>query len=281
MNSKSILRLGWIVAGALTLTFAVGAAPPASRDPVVPGSLAAWYPPKSGERVYTKEMLELGRLYGTMATDSTDGSLHVAPSIDEFGAQYAKVAGMVPEWNAYFPSFPFADVSKAANTKAGAEKAKALIAEVGKTCTSCHVKEMFPVQAVYSWPRFAVVRVTDATGKSFAFHETMVSLSNEMSALPELVRRGDWPEAVQHQEALRHQFDLLERSCDSCHAVSRQYFVDKVMKAKILQLGGMARARTGTPEAYTAVMDELTNGSCIPCHQVHMPAAWLQMQLLP
>jgi len=226
-------------------------------------------------------MLELGRLYGTMSIDSSDGSLHVSQSITEFGAQYDKVSAMVPEWKAWFPTFAFADAAKQANTKAGADTARALIAGVGKTCTSCHVQEMFKVQAVYSWPRFGLVRVSDASGHSVAFHDTMVALSNEMSAIPELVRRGDWPEALTHQEALRTQFDLLERSCDACHAVPRQYFVDKVMKAQILKLGGMARARAATPEDFSAVMADLTNGSCIPCHQVHMPAAWAQMRLLP
>jgi len=280
MVSKSTSRLVWIAAGAVALAFTTGAAP-VTPDPGPPESLAAWYPPRSGERVYTAEMLELGRLYGTMSIDATDGSLHISRSIDEFAEQYGKVSKMVPEWKDYFPAFSFEQVSKAANTKAGAEEARTLIEDVGQTCTNCHVQEMFRVQAVYSWPRFDVVRVTDDSGKRIAFHDTMVDLSNEMAALPELVRRGDWPEAVKHQEVLRQQFDLLERSCDNCHTVSREYFVDKMMKAKVLKLGGMTRSKTGTPEEYEAVMQELTKGSCIPCHQVHMPAAWLQRRLFP
>lgn len=277
MDRKVPTRLQrWLAACAVVASSAIASAATVAPPPP---SLAKLYPPKAAEKVYAKEMLELGRLFGTVSSDVADGSTHAAQSVEEFGRQYGKMQAMVPEWKGYFPPVPFDELRAGANTAAGREKLKGALVQIEKSCTNCHAAEMFKVQATYHWPRFSQVRVADEAGRAVAFHDTMVALSNEMAAVPELVKRGDWLSVDAHQTALRRNFDLLERSCDACHEVSREYFVDKTVKARVLKLGGLSRAKSGTPSEYSALMNEITTTSCIPCHQVHMPAAYLQVLL--
>ncbi len=258
---------------------ALAAPPDAVRVAVPPRSLAAYYPPEADYKVYTHEMLELGRLMGTLATDLGKDSATVGLSLTAFIAQLDRVAEMVPEWSHRFPDPGLDDLVTDADSDAGRAAIEAALEEVSESCTACHVTDLFPVQAKHHWPAFSDVLPEDAEGQAVPFHVTMIELSNRMAALPVDVERGRWENAADDHGELTRQFDLLEKSCTHCHEEPRAYFVDESIRGIILFAGGMVRVRNADASEYQEKMQSIEARSCIPCHQIHMPAAYMQMQL--
>ncbi|MDF1562730.1 MAG: hypothetical protein P1V51_06785 [Deltaproteobacteria bacterium] len=243
-----------------------------------PAGLAQFYPPKNKKKVYALEMIELGRALGSFSASVSTRSPSWSKAGQDFNRKYHQVAGMIPEWKAYFPAV---DLPDAGSVKTDADWAalEKVVAGAEQTCTQCHVTEMFKVQALYHWPRFSEVSVVAESGDDISFHTTMVELSNNLAVLPQLAKQGDWDKAAEAKKSLGQQFGLLEQSCEHCHSTAREYFVDKTVKGRVLKMGGLLRKENKNPSAYTKLSDEIYAESCIPCHVLHMPAAFLQMQL--
>lgn len=256
----------------------------AASEEGIPPSLARYYPPRDKKRTYTIEMLELGRLLGSLSTDvralnGGNDRTRILEELEGFARQYQKVAAMTPEWASYFATAEIPLLREAIQGGQPRESIEPMLAKLADSCTQCHSREMFKVQAIYHWPTFADVEGQDAAGEAVPFHETMVRLATRLGALPTAVRRADWAEARNHQREVTVQFALLEESCGACHQAPRTYFVDERVKAEILRLGAMVRRQDPDANAYVAIGNEVQYRSCIPCHQVHMPAAYLQMRL--
>ncbi|MBI5494474.1 MAG: hypothetical protein HY904_05560 [Deltaproteobacteria bacterium] len=270
-------------AGLLTLAGQPGFSAEERKGP--PKSLDKYYPPVNRQRPYTLEMLELGRLMGSLTMDvralPPKGGKNpaIAKEVEAFAAQYEKVSAMVPEWGPYFPKIVVANLKKAAAENGERATLEPLMKEVETNCTHCHVRELFRVQALYHWPRFAKVAAKNARDEEVPFHDNMIELSNRMSALPTSVARGDFDGAALHQKEIMTQFGVLEASCENCHQEPREYFVDRVVKGELMKMGGLVKRKVADQADYKKVIDAVSARSCIPCHQLHMPAAYMQAQL--
>lgn len=281
-------------------TTRAGPGGPSQVEPL-PTSLDSLYPPEADSKIYTHEMLELGRLMGTLAADlalptrqAGAASGEASPSkstkprrvelrtpdtrasLEAFSEQYERVANLVPEWSGRFPE-PVLDQDLSSSE--GRHAAREALEEVGAACTACHISDLFVVQAQFHWPEFAAIEPAGADGTPVPFHRTMVELSNRMAAIPVAVERERWDDASVHHAELNRQFDLLKRSCSYCHATPRTYFVDEKVRAIVMFTGGMLRVKNADTAEYREKMMAIETQSCIPCHQLHMPAAYVQMQL--
>jgi len=273
-------RRGFVVAvvlgGSATL---VGGAAAQGADPSVkapPAELARYYPPATKTRVYTAEMLELGRLMG--ATVSQARAKRWAAAAEDIAAlqrQYRKVAGMVGVWTRHFPAAPLEKLQQVIAKRGTPDALQEAVGNVEEVCTSCHAREMFRVQARYHWGRFSKVTVAYG-GTEMSFHESMTELSNLMAGIGGHASRGHFDAAAKEAAQLPRLFGALETACASCHTEKREYFVDARAKGRMLRLAGMVRQKVKNRARYDAAVAEINARSCIPCHQVHMPAAFLQ-----
>jgi hypothetical protein len=60
----------------------------------------------------------------------------------------------------------------------------------------------------------------------------------------------------------------------NCHDQPRQYFIDQAV-GRLPRIGGLLRQGEKSRE-YAASFRDINQMSCLPCHQVHMPAAFQQ-----
>ncbi len=68
----------------------------------------------------------------------------------------------------------------------------------------------------------------------------------------------------------------MELACVSCHAQPREYFIDSRVKGRLLRIGGLLHKGSEKVADYNALLNEINEMSCFPCHRVHMPAAYVQ-----
>jgi hypothetical protein len=271
-------RVWWVVAVGLGCALAGRAdaqGGEASLKPP-PEELGRYYPPQAKGKVYTVAMLELGRLLGATASQASAGRYEAAvEEAGAFRAQYRKVGGMVGVWSRQFPAGPVDKLQQALARKAAPGVVKAALGKVEEVCTSCHARDLFRVQVRYHWGRFSAVKVKHE-GAEISFHESMTELSNLMSGIGVHAERGQFDGAARDAARLPQLFGALEGACRTCHDEKREYFVDGRAKGRMLRLAGLVRQKERDRGKYDEAVAEINARSCIPCHQVHMPAAFLQ-----
>ena len=244
----------------------------------LPDSLDKYY--KGKGRPYTLAMIELGRLMGASFeeayTKDYDASLK---TFGDFKKQFRKVGGMVPEWKSYFQEEPLQKMEELLKQAASASEIKKAAKRVEGICTECHINEMFKVLSVYHWTDFEDISTTDEEGMEVGFHEVMMRLSNLLAVIPNKIKRKDFEGAHDHYKDLVKNFTYLEMSCNFCHDQPREYFVDQRVKSRWYRIGGLLRKESVDFYKYQEIVDDIYDKSCIPCHRVHMPAAFMQMYL--
>jgi len=245
-----------------------------------PQSLAAYYPPTAKRAEYPLAMLQLGRIMGAAFQEIYDRKFE--PGEKDLAAlreQYRSVAALVPEWKGYFPEAPLNALAEKVKARASEAELRAATAQVEAVCTNCHVQEMARVQALYRWKPFARVATPTRSGSSISFHQVMIEVSNLLAALPHNAGQKNFELAGQSYQSLSEQFDYLEGLCVNCHDEPREYFVDKSVKGRLMRMAGMVRAQNPNAAEYEKLVGEIYQQSCIPCHAIHMPPAFLQMQM--
>jgi hypothetical protein len=228
---------------------------------------------------YTLAMLELGMRMGAATTaalrDDRDRAL---AALKAFREQQAAVAKLVPSWTGQFRASAVTDLEAAVAAKADVATRRKLVNRIEQSCTSCHARYMFPVQARYRWGTFANASVPDEKG-SLTFHQLMLDLANSLGAVRGDVEAGQLPEAQKAFTKLVDRFNSMEQLCVNCHDRPREYFIDQNVKGRILKLGGLLRRGETRTSEYAPLFKDINEMSCLPCHQVHMPAAYQQAYL--
>jgi hypothetical protein len=138
---------------------------------------------------------------------------------------------------------------------------------------------MFLVQAQYRWGSFADAVVTADSG-TLTFHQVMLDLASDLGAVRADVQAGKFTEATSAYKRLMERFGMMEQLCANCHDQPRQYFVDSAVKARLFKIGGLLRRGDTNVADYTPLFNDVNEMSCLPCHQVHMPAAFVQRNAL-
>jgi hypothetical protein len=244
----------------------------------LPSSLQQYY--KGRRNKYALSMIELGRLMGASFEEAYSKNYnHSLEHFQNFREQYDKISQMVPEWRHYFPQEPLQETEQLIMQKAPPEKIRKATKDVENVCTNCHVYEMFKVQSTYHWKKFSDIYIMNEHGEDVSFHTVMIDLSNKLAVIPTTIQRKDFEAADLHFKDLSDNFIFLEMSCNRCHHQPREYFVDQRVKAHWYQIGGLIRHRKSDIAAYRRLVDQVYEESCIPCHRVHMPVAFMQLYL--
>jgi hypothetical protein len=260
-----------LTAGLLLLAFRASAQtelPVAELDPYFQGG-------REGH-AYTLAMLELGMRMGAATTAALrDDRDHALAALKSFREQQATVAKMVPSWKDRFRDPGIAELESAVAAKSDLATRRKIVTRIEKSCTACHARYMFPVQARYRWGSFASASVPGEQG-GLPFHQLMLDLSNSLGAVRGDVQAGQLPQAQAAYKQLLDRFNTMEQLCANCHDQPRQYFIDQTVKGRILKMGGLLRRGETRVSEYTHLFKDINEMSCLPCHQVHMPAAFQQ-----
>ena len=163
--------------------------------------------------------------------------------------------------------------------KADLATRKKLVGKLESSCTGCHAKYMFQVQAQYRWGSFADAVVTADSG-TISFHQVMLDLASDLGTVRSDVEAAQFAEASQAYKRLMERFGMMEQLCANCHDQPRQYFIDSTVKARLFKIGGLLRRGDTNVADYTPLFNDVNEMSCLPCHQVHMPAAFAQRNAL-
>jgi formate-dependent nitrite reductase cytochrome c552 subunit len=108
----------------------------------------------------------------------------------------------------------------------------------------------------------------------------MLDLASDLGAVRADVDARQFPEATSAYKRLMERFAMMEQLCANCHDQPRQYFVDSSVKARLYKLGGLLRRGETRVSEYSPLFNDVNEMSCLPCHQVHMPAAFQQRNAL-
>ncbi len=252
-------------------------AQPSLAEGIPTAELDPHYKGGKGNHAYTRAMLELGMRMGAATTAALRNDPDRAKAaLKSFREQQTKVAAMVPSWKGFFPNGHIDELTNAVSAKADVAVRREIVTRIEKTCTTCHARFMFPVQARYRWGDFSSATVQTDQG-DLTFHQLMLDLASGLGAVRSDVAAGQIKEALAAYGLLRERFVTMELLCGNCHEQPRQYFVDSNVKARLLKMGGLLRRKETRPAEYAPLFNDINEMSCLPCHQVHMPAAFLQM----
>jgi hypothetical protein len=225
---------------------------------------------------YTLAMLELGMRMGAATTAALrDDRERAIAALKSFREQHTAVAKMVPSWRDMFRDSAIAELEAAVNGKADVAARRKIVTKIEKSCTSCHARYMFPVQARYRWGSFANASLPGDEG-ALPFHQLMLDLSNSLGAVRGDVEAGRLADAQGPYKQLLSRFNAMEQLCANCHDQPRQYFIDQTVKARLYKIGGLLRRGEARVSEYSHLFKDINEMSCLPCHQVHMPAAFQQ-----
>jgi hypothetical protein len=228
---------------------------------------------------YTLAMLELGMRMGAATTAALrDDRERALAALKSFREQNVAVAKLVPSWKEMFRDSVIGELEAAVSAKADLATRRKAVAKIERTCTTCHARYMFPVQARYRWGSFGSASVPGEHGP-ITFHQLMLDLSNSLGALRGDVQAGQLADAQSAYKQFTDRFNSMEQLCVNCHDQPRQYFVDQMVKGRILKIGGLLRRGETRASEYAHLFRDINEMSCLPCHQVHMPAAFQQAYL--
>ncbi len=269
--------VGVLVSVCLTAWADLAVAAPAVDADIPVAELDPHFKGGKAGHAYTHAMLELGMRMGAATTAALRNDPERAKAaLKSFREQQGKVAAMVPSWKAYFQSALIDELASAVASKSAIATRRDLVARLEKSCTNCHAKYMFPVQARYRWGDFAAAAVQTDQGESVSFHQLMLDLANGLGAVRGEVAAGQIADARAAYDLLRERFTMMELLCTNCHEQPREYFIDARVKGRLLKLGGLLRKGETRAAEYAPLFSDINEMSCLPCHQVHMPAAFLQ-----
>ena len=229
---------------------------------------------------YTRAMLELGTRTGAATTAALRNDPERAKvALRSLRDQLVKVGAMVPSWKPYFKTTVLDELESAVAAKADLATRRKIVSRFENSCTTCHARYMFQVQAQYRWGSFAGA-VVQSAGEEVTFHQLMLDLASSLGAVRGDVESGQFAEARTAYQLLMDRFSMMEQLCANCHDQPRQYFIDSTVKARLFKVGGLLRRGEKQVSEYTPLFNDVNEMSCMPCHQVHMPAAFLQRNAL-
>lgn len=274
-------RTQWLAAVLFTLGVTAAPGPARAADPGIPvAELNPYFKGGREGHAYTLAMLELGMRTGAATTAVLRGDPDRAKvALKSLREQMNKVGGMVPSWKPYFGTGVVDELDRAISAKADLATRKKLAGKLESSCTTCHARYMFQVQAQYRWGSFADAVVTADSG-TISFHQVMLDLASDLGAVRSDVEAAQFAEANQAYKRLMERFGMMEQLCANCHDQPRQYFIDSTVKARLFKIGGLLRRGDTNVADYTPLFNDVNEMSCLPCHQVHMPAAFAQRNAL-
>lgn len=240
----------------------------------LPASLDRLYPPAADRPLFRMKMLEMsGALSGILVNMMEHDSANVLTSYDRFRTQFREVAGLVPEWKAFFPQKPVDDLGKALRS-GNPSKVMAAAENLGKSCNGCHARNMVPVQHKYHWKDFQTITVHDPlSGEEAVYPEFKHMMDANFAGIGVDLQEGQRDLALRNLEGFKARFGALKEVCAECHNTERKYYVDPEIDAMVDSLGAALQSAAPDPARVLALSRGIGEESCSKCHLVHVPAA--------
>lgn len=245
----------------------------------LPASLDRYFPPQAQEPIWLIEMFNLARTFDGIGVNLQENDMQGArTSFDAFKAQWTRMSVMVPEWTSLFPMQPVEDLGAAIDS-GDPGKAGEPLADVDRSCRSCHLLNRVKAYQKYHWKDFDSISVTDpVTGRDMKWANYMAAMSRSFSGIAASLRKEELDDASAHFQDFSARYTRLgAEGCGQCHRdaqgneIPRAYYVDSTSRFRVDQLGLALR---GTPDANSAAQlaEAVENEVCVSCHLVHVPA---------
>ena len=243
----------------------------------IPSSLDAFYPPKAKQPIFLFGMLGLGTSFSSIAADLMENDpQHAKADFERLKAQYGEISKLVPEWKKEYPMGPVEELGKAFVT-GDRGKVMAAYEKVGMVCHNCHVSTMPRVQQKYHWGDFYATNVRDPLSQEqITFTRLMQYLDANFAGISVSVERGDTEAAQKQLQGFNARFQAMKETCGSCHDSERKYYVDESVQALIDKLGQALDGSSIDPNVVEPLKQRIGMESCIKCHWVHVPAAFVK-----
>jgi hypothetical protein len=114
---------------------------------------------------YKLAMLELGMRTGAATTAALrDDPGRARAELRSLREQMSKAAAMVPSWKPHFRTTVIDELESAVTAKADVATRRKIVSRLESSCTACHARFTFQVQAQYRWGSLADAVVTAESG---------------------------------------------------------------------------------------------------------------------
>lgn len=249
-----------------------GGAPPAARP--LPAALARYYPPIAGQPAYLFKMLSLESSFSAIVADLTEGDIEGARgSFEEFRRHYREAGDMVPEWRSGFPEREVGELGAALSAGDGS-LATGAAAAVGRSCHSCHLATMVPVQQRFRWGNWNGFDVKDPlTGVATPYTRFKAAMAANLAGITVDLKQGQTGNARKQLDEFATRFRALGDSCGRCHDGGGRLYADRDMQDAVAEIGRALSADPPDARTVTSLVRKIGSGSCSKCHLVHVPAA--------
>jgi hypothetical protein len=251
-----------------------------------PKSLDKLYPPQAEEPILLAEMVKLALFFTSISQDALQGDWENAQvGFDNFKEQIIKLSGMIPEWKEHFRMDLVEELGRAV-----AQKKVPAIMEVSNKkvrstiCGECHDEHRVVVWYRYHWKDFGKITMDDPVlQKTLSFYDFMFELEGSLLGISTDMQQGQPGNAQKTFKDFTARVETLKKACNECHDPNegeKKYYISPDVMGVITDFG----VEISKPSPATEKVDALFMGigmeMCYECHQVHLPAGYIQRLLL-
>jgi len=251
-----------------------------------PKSLDKLYPPQAEEPILLAEMVKLAIFLISINQDALQGDWENAQvGFDNFKEQIIKLSGMIPEWKEHFRMDLVEELGRAVTQK----KVSAIMEVSNKKvrsniCGECHDEHRVVIWYRYHWKDFGKITMDDPVSqKTLSFHDFMFELEGSFLGISADMQQGQLGNAQKTFKDFTARVETLKNACNECHDPNEgemKYYISADVMGIITYFG----VEISKPSPATEKVDALFMGigmeMCYECHQVHLPAGYIQRLLL-
>ncbi len=251
-----------------------------------PKSLDKLYPPQAKEPVLLAEMIKLAVFFTSISHDALQGDWENAQGgFDNFKKQIIKLSGMIPEWKEHFKMDLVEELGRAVAQKNVPAIIEVRDKKVGPViCAECHDEHRLAVWYRYHWKNFGNITMDDPVSqKTLSFYDFMFELERSFLGINVDMQQGQPGNAQKTFKDFTVRVETLKKACNECHDPNqgeKKYYISADVMGMITDFG----VEISKPSPATEKVDALFMGigmeMCYECHQVHMPAGYIQRLLL-
>ena len=239
----------------------------------LPASLDNYYPPESSAPVYLLSMFSIATPLEGIGADLQENDMAGARvNFDVFKSNYIKVRAMVEDWTEKFP-LDVVDSLGQAISEGNPARIGAAMAQVGSSCTSCHLISQIKAQQKYHWPDFGLLTLSNPdSGAKLSWYDYMMNMSVSFSGISTSLQQGQLENARKYYREFSSQFSAMAEGCFDCHSTSRAYYTDEFVTEMIKDLGNALDSPSPDQNVIQQITVEIGNEGCLKCHYLHMPS---------
>ena len=228
-----------------------------------PASLSQWYQPENKRQVWLHNMFKLRREMQAIRHYADQGDAqHLQKWLMPFSEHYQKIGEMVPEWKKKLDMESLSSLQQSARENRFKGVSNAL-AEIDKSCQSCHADYRAITASMYRAPNFSSVKIDGNT--DFEAHmERLGKQVNQIKIAAEDERRD---EALASLATLKQGMHSLGKTCISCHKKDDRAYPGEAVLQSVASLEQSLNG--GTIKDQGRDLGTLAVLACARCHGTH------------